>query len=265
MKESLNHNPGIFKEGRSFHSLILLFFQKNILRSILVFLIIGICSCVKLNTPAPTFKLEFDFPFELGSEGWVVGYSDYPVGLSTPDSLTLYQFSYGFSPLPNNIIPRQSGIMISGANRSDDLFMFMKKKITGLSPNTQYKITFSVELASNANTKAVGVGGGPGTSVFLKAGASYTEPVNTIDNMNWYRISIDKGNQSVAGKDMINIGNIGVSDTTTAYTLIKRGNGLPFVQRSGPNGELWLIIGSDSGFEGLTTLYYSNIRVTLQL
>jgi hypothetical protein len=233
--------------------------------SLIVFLFIFCISCVKLNTPAPTNKIELNFPFETSADGWAVGFSDYPAGLSLTDSLSLYQFSYGFSALPDNILPRQSGIKVSGINRSDDLFMYIKKKITGLAPSTYYKITFSVDMASNANSKAVGIGGGPGSSVFLKMGASEKEPLNTIDTMNWYRINIDKGNQSVAGADMINTGNIGVSDTTTVYTLIRRGNGIPLVKRSGPNGELWLIIGTDSGFEGLTTLYYSNVKVTLQL
>lgn len=235
------------------------------IKGLIVLISLFCISCVKLNTPAPTNKIELNYPFETSADGWTVGYSDYPAGLSLSDSLSLYQFSYGFSALPDNILPRQSGIKVSGINRSDDLFMFIKKKITGLAPSTYYKITFSVDMASNANSKAVGVGGGPGTSVFLKMGASEKEPMNTIDPTNWYRINIDKGNQSVAGTDMINTGNIAVSDTTTVYSLIRRGNATPLVKRSGPNGELWVIIGTDSGFEGLTTLYYSNVKVTLQL
>ena len=220
--------------------------------------------CVNLDTESPDSKIELNYGFETGADGWTVGYSDYPAGLSLSDSLDLYRFSYGFSALPDNILPRQSGIKVSAINRSDDLFMYIKRKITGLAPSTSYKITFSVDLASNANTNAVGAGGGPGSGVFLKMGAKDREPLNTIDPMNWYRLNIDKGNQSVAGADMINTGNIGVSDTTTVYSLIRRGNGTSFVKSSSPNGELWLIIGTDSGFEGLTTLYYSNVKVTLQ-
>jgi hypothetical protein len=29
-------------------------------------------------------------------------------------------------------------------------------------------------------------------------------------------------------------------------------------------GELWLLIGTDSGFEGITSLYYQSISVTLR-
>ncbi len=39
-----------------------------------------------------------------------------------------------------------------------------------------YKIQIDIELASNVPTHAVGIGGAPGESVYLKAGASPIEP-----------------------------------------------------------------------------------------
>jgi hypothetical protein len=234
-------------------SLLLIFFPQ------LLFL-----GCTPSSSEPLPGKTTFVFNFENNAEGWEVGYADYPVGLSITDSLKLYQFSYGHTLLPGPIIPKQSGIKVSGHNRSDDLFMFIRKKITGLSPGTQYQLYFEVEMASNVPTNALGVGGAPGESVHLKAGASAKEPVVARDNQNYYRINLDKGNQSVGGADLINIGNIGVTDTTTAYTLIQRSNPTPFSQRTGAEGELWIIIGTDSGFEGLTTLYYSAIKITLQ-
>jgi hypothetical protein len=205
-----------------------------------------------------------NYNFEKNADGWVAGYSDYPANLSQNDSLVLYAMSYGHGPLPAGIVPAQKGMRIRGHNRPDDLFMFFKKKITGLTPNAVYSIAFDIDLASNAPTHAVGVGGAPGEDVILKAGAKSYEPLNNIIQ-GFYRINIDKGNQATGGADMKVLGHIGVADNTTAYTLINRNNyNKQLVTTAGNNGELWLITGTDSGYEGLTELYYANIKVVLQ-
>jgi hypothetical protein len=63
---------------------------------------------------------------------------------------------------------------------------------------------------------------------------------------------------------MMAIGHIGVSDTTTVYTLIRRNNfSDPIDVTTNEKGEFWVIIGTDSGFEGITTLYYNKITLTI--
>ena len=216
------------------------------------------------NGTAIGLPITLNYDFEKNADGWQAGYSDYPSNLSLNDSLVVYALSYGHGPLPASIIPAQKGMCIRGHNRPDDLFMFFKKKITGLTPNASYSIAFDIELASNVATNAVGVGGAPGEDVILKAGAKGYEPVNnTVQG--FYRINIDKGNQAAGGTDMKVLGHIGVANNTTAYALINRNNyNKQLVTSANSNGELWLITGTDSGYEGLTQLYYSNIRVVLQ-
>jgi hypothetical protein len=47
--------------------------------------------------------------------------------------------------------------------------------------------------------------------------------------------------------------------------LIQRSNSTnPFRITSDPNGEVWVIIGTDSGFEGETVLYYNSISLKFQ-
>jgi hypothetical protein len=75
-------------------------------------------------------------------------------------------------------------------------------------------------------------------------------------------MNIDKGNQTQPGADMDTIGHVGVSDTTTVYTMKINDNiGHPFTFTTDHTGEAWLIVGTDSGFEAETALYYSNITV----
>ena len=198
------------------------------------------------------------YDFADSDHGWKGDFSDYPVG----DSLA-YGLSFRHDVLPDNLGARK-GLMVSGTNYSDDLFMFIKKRVTGLIPSTEYQLGFQVKFASNAPTGLVGVGGSPGESVYLKAGASAIEPLKVIKN-GYYEMNIDKGNQLSGGQNMVLVGNIASHSSSYDYSLVERNNGASFTATSDANGELWLIVGTDSGFEGTTTLYYTEISVLLTL
>ena len=217
--------------------------------------------CAGVSDPASS-TLSLEYTWESGDQGWKTGYADYPVGLTEQDSLNLYALSYGHGSLPQEIIPAQKGIKLAGSNRSDDLFMYLYAPVTGLLPLSEYNVWFDLSLASNAPTNAVGVGGAPGEGVTLKAGAVAIEPALTVvDGL--YRIKLDKGNQAVGGKDMTVIGHAGVADDTKNYALINRSNTTPFIARTDKDGRLWLILGSDSGFEGFTALYYASLKLVI--
>lgn len=216
--------------------------------------LLGLASCIKDKDSG--FKHTYTFEFNQGTHEWKGDFADYPV----TDSV-FYELQFAHSPLPAPLNTSVKSLKISGNNHSDDLFMFIKRKITDLAPNTTYDIVFDLELASNAPTNAVGVGGSPGESVRIKVGATTTEPKKIVEG-EYYRMNIDKANQSEDGEDMKLIGNIGVSDTTTVFTLIKRNNrNNHFVAKTNNQGEIWVIIGTESGFEATTTLYYKRIEV----
>jgi hypothetical protein len=206
------------------------------------------------------FLYTYDANFGDSMDGWWGDFADYPAGENDSSG---YELQIEYHDLPANVASGHKALMLSGNNHSDDLFMFIKKRITGLSPSTEYTLAISVEFASNAPIGSVGAGGAPGESVFLKVGATAIEPKKVIEG-DYYRMNIDKGNQSQGGENMIAIGNIAVSSTTTDFTTITRDNSSssnqPFTAKSNSRGELWLVIGTDSGFEGVTTLYYTHIN-----
>lgn len=202
----------------------------------------------------------FNFDFSDGFQGWSGDFADYPAA----DSL-MYQLTFSRGRLPQPLDTNRFALRISGKNHSDDLFMFIRKKISGLPPNTSYQLRFDVELASQAPTNAVGVGGAPGEGVTLKAGATLFEPARVNSNGFWL-MNLDKANQSIPGADMDTMGHVGVSDTTSVFTLISRSNASHlFSINSGPDGSVWICIGTDSGFESTTTLYYSRISLNFTL
>lgn len=77
-------------------------------------------------------------------------------------------------------------------------------------PGQEYHITYTIVFASNAPNGAAGIGGSPGESVFLKAGASAVEPERYLDSAtNYYLMSVDKGlGNSGGGKAASIIGDI---------------------------------------------------------
>ena len=139
----------------------------------------------------PTDALTFAFDFRGGPQGFVAGFADYP-----PADADLYELTADYRTLPPPLAS-QSALFISGVNRSDDLFMFFKRPIAGLSPGGRYIVTVSVEIATDTPAGCFGVGGAPGESVWIKAGATAIEPLAIRDG-SYLRMNIDIGNQSVA-------------------------------------------------------------------
>jgi hypothetical protein len=201
--------------------------------------------------------------FGADTHGWTGGFADYPAGQEN-----FYNLRSQRTHLPEPLDTTQYALQIGGDNRSDDLFMFIKHRVRGLTPNKTYWINFKVEVASNAPAGSVGIGGSPGSSVFLKAGATAVEPKPVIveegqtEHGN-YRMNIDKGNQMEDGSDMKLIGHVGHTGSEFEYRLIERQNTEPFEATASEDGILWLIIGTDSGFEGTTVLYYNKIEVVI--
>lgn len=224
-----------------------------------VFLLaILVCGC-SIDDDSPQMSVHTaSFDFNQSYEGWEADFADLPSGM---DDSSFYELKFAYTALPANLGNRKA-LMLSGNNHSDDLFMFLKTKITGLIPNTSYNIFFEVELASNAPENSVGAGGSPGKSVYLKAGASAIEPKKTVES-DHYVLNIDKGNQSTSGANAIVIGDIAIPSSSTEYTLISRNNASDpyFIGKTNGAGELWIIIGTDSGFEGTTTVYYTKVNI----
>jgi len=114
-------------------------------------------------------EYQFDFDFEEGQQGWVTDFADLPVDYE-PE---IYELDSGWSELPSGL--EGNAVYLNGHNRSDDLFMFLKVQVEGLKPDTSYHAYFSIDLASNTPEGMMGIGGSPGRSVYVKAGATNYE------------------------------------------------------------------------------------------
>lgn len=203
--------------------------------------------------------------FRAGTGGWITGFADY-----SPASGDL-DLDAGLRPLPTEVGIAGTGLMITGHNRSDDLFMFLKKGLdssNGIVPDQHYAVTYAITFASRVGKGCAGVGGSPGESVYLKAGATGREPRVVLDSADdHYRMTVDKGNQSVGGPAASVAGNI-VNGTANCasdapFVSLTRTHVHTSIVTPDESGEIWLLIGTDSGFEGKTTLYYQSIFAIL--
>lgn len=211
--------------------------------------------------PEPTVRTERE-TFESGSGEWSGGFSDYSEDMDRE----LMALTFEVRDLPEGVDSTGQALFLSGRNISDDLFMFAKKPLTGLTPDAEYEVSVDVSLASNAPSGCVGIGGPPGEAVTLKAGASAVEPKAELEDGS-YRMNVDKGNQSTGGENAAVIGDVANSIQEcheTPYAMISRSTEEPVRATTSSDGTLWVFVGTDSGFEGSTALYYEEIRIHLE-
>jgi len=238
--------------------------RRRLIIAMVVVVATGLIIYAALTAISSSVCLEFDF--RDGTQSWEAGFAEYAPEM---DGMQLEE---GIRPLPAELEIEGTGYYLKGMNHSDDLFMFLKRRLgteDGVVPGQEYRIKFTIVFASNAPSGAVGIGGAPGESVFLKAGASPVEPKVYLDSdIHLYIMSVDKGSgNSGNGTAASVIGDIAnglpAGTENPLYVSLKRQHEHEYTITASPDGELWLLVGTDSGFEGLTGIYYQRIAVTL--
>lgn len=226
----------------------------NLLSLLLLASVALFTSCEEDENEGALFEFKYDFA--TSQNGWTGDFADYPVGEED-----FYELDFSHDTLPAPLDKTKKALRIDGNNHSDDLFLFTKKKLTGLAPNTEYTIAFEFELASNFPANAAGVGGGPGSSTYIKAGANALEPKKESTE-DFYELNLEKGYQSQGGKDAIVLGTLGITDNDFVYKLIERDNdGQVFKAKTDGEGNIWVFLGVDSGFEGVHQFYITKANI----
>jgi hypothetical protein len=215
------------------------------------------------RSPAAPVALSFDFG--RGARGWHAGAADLPPGRNP-----IYELAFGVRRLPAEVGPGR-GFLLQGHNRSDDVFLFLSRRLgplDGIRPGRAYALRYTIVLASNAPSGAVGIGGAPGESVYVKAGGSGVAPRLVRGSEGMLRLNVDKGNQSQGGPAATVAGDLAngrepVPGDGQPYATITRTVTHAAPVRADARGHLWLLVGLDSGFEGRTRAYVRRIDVTL--
>jgi len=191
------------------------------------------------------------FDFESGDQLWKGGISDYPVGYE--DSI---YFLMSTEKVNNSsFLDESSGLNISGENPHGDLFYYFNRKVDGLIPNKKYKLDFEFLIYAQLLEKPETLSS---EELYLKVGAVNYKPellkVLWRNSLEYQALNIDKGEfNSEGGQDMINIGSI--KKFTSEIPEVVSGNtfDLNFELESNDAGEIWILIGVDSGIKSNLT------------
>jgi hypothetical protein len=222
--------------------------------------VVGFASCSFKEDTQGIYLFSYGFDFSESDHGWKHGFSDYPAGQDS----NVYNLTYAYTYQPDG----EKALMLSGYNYRDRLFMFIKKQLTDLKPDTEYTITFDVQLSTSSKAGSNPMGIADGENISLKVGALGVEPRSKVVQGSVV-MNIDKGDLTDDGTDMIVIGNILAPESDSEYSLISRTNSTskesPLLVRTNSNGELWLIVGTESGASGSTTVFYNRINIALSI
>ena len=238
--------------------------------AVVVLLLVGACAdddtaSTTDGAPADDRVITMEFDFRGGSDGWASDISDFGPQTRPEDFLS----QTGEAPAGFD----DTGYFhLAASNPSADLFMFVKRRLTtddGIVPGATYHVEFRVEFLSDAPTECSGIGGAPGESVWMKVGATATEPV-PVNEDGTIRLDVDKGTQSSGGAEAEVAGVIAngipceeALSSGTPHARVTLEHALDHDPTASEDGTLWLLVGTDSGFEGRTSIYYDVIDVTL--
>jgi len=227
-------------------------------------LLLFLPGCSEEEPLAPVEPVTLTFDFGEGLHEWRGGFADYPAGQEGT-----YGFLWSYGPVPRGVEGRTRGILMGANNHSDDLFMYLKRRVDGLLPGREYAVRLTVTFATREGAGCVGIGGAPGESVYVKAGAAAVEPVAEVDDQGWYRLNVDKGNQARGGRNARVIGDVAHPDLSCdgsgwAVKTLTMADSQAVVVRADSGGRLWLLGGTDSGYEGNTTLVYLAVEAVLE-
>lgn len=230
-------------------------------------LVLGGLASAMVGGGAPEPCLHATYDFAQGDQGWTALFSDF-----SPEMTESMELAHGIRELPPELGRPGSGYLLQSTNRSDDVFMLLARRLgtsDGVTPGAEYIVHYTITMASDAPAGCSGAGGAPAESVFLKAGAAAHEPTVVVDpHDGLYHVTVDKGNQSEGGTEMAIAGNIANGGDASEcasprFRTFTRSYEHPRPVTASPDGDLWLLIGTDSGYEGRTRLYYERIEVEL--
>jgi hypothetical protein len=245
-----------------------------------------------LSQTALAQTLQFDFSF--GRNGFSTEFRDIPLNIfqeykrreqngtlqsgpraplsndlsQYPEEQSHWLINSGIFPMPDGL--KRKGFLLQGNNHSDDIDMFLIRRFSVKREKT-YQLRITVDLAGNAPIGAIGVGGDPELTV--QAAATEISPHRfVVDSDNFVRFpDLEIGPNQLTE---VNTNGVCLSEGVLGASVCPPpGEKIPFDLKRGrlsrpitirpKSDHFWLMIGTSSGFEGLSAIYYTRVKVEL--
>lgn len=239
--------------------------MKNFLISILINtgLLLMLSGCLN-NDEVGNPLLVSTSVFAEDSEGWEAQFAEYEPGLE--DSLQL-SFTHD-TIMATETIGEVTAVVQSGYATNSDLFMFIKRQISGFKPSTSYQVVYTLELLAQLNEDFNGDLSDVNNGSFLKASVYTEEPdtliVDDIENPGKKTVTtnFEKGEDRTTGPNMALIGKLEYSDINeTPQVLIGSSKQDDIIGTSDSEGKMWMMIGVDTNQPIYQSIYYSFIGI----
>lgn len=208
----------------------------------------GLWSC---NEDSLDASITVDSNFQSGNKnGWTEAFAGYA---ATADSTQLDTVA-ATALLPRGLDTTQYGFRILSRYSKGNMFAYLKKRVSGFTPNKAYEMTLQVDLATKYVASAVV------DKVAFKAGVSPIEPLTKLVS-GTYTFNLDKGTVAQPGKDVLLSGSIASTNQDTRYYTLSRysNDGQPVTVTANSSGELWFYAGTDSDYKDTTIFYFDRI------
>jgi hypothetical protein len=197
--------------------------------------------------------------FSKGIDGWSAGVADYHDGSEPSEAAS------GWSKLPPPV--GGMGYYIVSHNNSDDVFTFTKRQFSGFVAGAKYKLRFEMSYATSAATGCFGVGGARGESVYMVAAANTDEPKVVKQADGRYRLNFDHGDQANSGAQGKVLGTQGIEGLScdgNDFAKTSRKSDETVTVQADKDGKFWIVLGTDSAFEGTNALYLLGATVDVK-
>lgn len=198
------------------------------------------------------------FDFEVDGPAWEGGISDYPA-----DDEGSAEYTFKSIITPSNLVLEGSGLSISANNPHGDLFYFFNRQISGLVPGKKYKVDFEFLVYTQLLTQSDNPSN---EELYLKLGAvNYKpelEPITGQNSEDFIALNVDKGTtNSGSGNDVVNIGSVKEFTSKIPEDIIGNNSDSQIEVKANPDGDIWIVIGIDSGVKSEMTFGLAALTV----
>jgi len=182
--------------------------------------------------------------FEIDKQGWKPGNS---IGMFDG----VVEWTNIFPPMNH-----RHGLSFSGENRNGNLFLYINKEVTGLLPNTNYRIRFNMNWVCRMEISAL--------SVFVKVGAMNENPsLELIADEPFYNTFFEKGEIGQNGPDFIVAGRLTPDPEGRPFLQNVNNFNNAFLVNTDDKGRLFLMIGLEPESGDIEDIYLNTLRVLL--
>jgi len=215
----------------------------------------------------------FEFDFETGRQGWEPIFVGVPKDKEGGEDLAVNEIESDHRALPDEVEKEGKALFAHGFTGTPGLGLFFRRRVTGLAPGTRYRVSFEVEIASDVGEGCFGTGGSP-SSTRIHTVAVPRKPTRDVKERRLTDVYVFDDEATAEA----------MASPTSALGTIANGlpckkaheMGKPFRLKTlssepnfwtvttGEKGEVWLLVGSITAFNGKVSLYYNEITVRFE-